>query len=225
MATRAVIQTTLMLIVLGAILLGAAGRWDWPQAWVFLAEVGISSLMVSLWLARHDPALLESRLSRPFHGEQQHWDRLFLVGAFVAFGGWMALMGLDADRFGWSHIPLWVEALGAVLVALCMILVWQVFRYNSFAAPQVRIQSDRGQHVVTEGPYRVVRHPMYAAAVFYFVGAPLLLGSWWGLLAVPFYVAGIGARAVGEERMLRQALPGYDDYARRVRFRLIPGLW
>jgi protein-S-isoprenylcysteine O-methyltransferase Ste14 len=100
-----------------------------------------------------------------------------------------------------------------------------VFRYNSFAAPQVRIQSDRGQHVVTEGPYRVVRHPMYAAAVFYFVGAPLLLGSWWGLLAVPFYVAGIGGRAVGEERMLRQALPGYDDYARRVRFRLIPGLW
>jgi protein-S-isoprenylcysteine O-methyltransferase Ste14 len=112
-----------------------------------------------------------------------------------------------------------------VLIALCMILVWQVFRSNSFAAPQVRIQAERGQHVVTDGPYRIVRHPMYAAALFYFLGAPLLLGSWWGLLPVPFFMASLGARAVGEERMLRQGLPGYDDYTRRVRFRLIPGIW
>jgi protein-S-isoprenylcysteine O-methyltransferase Ste14 len=115
--------------------------------------------------------------------------------------------------------------LGALLIALCIFLVWQVFRANSFAAPQVRMQTERGQRVITEGPYRIVRHPMYAAALFYFLGAPLLLGSWRGLLPVPVFMVALGARAVGEERMLRQALPGYDEYARRVRFRLIPGVW
>jgi protein-S-isoprenylcysteine O-methyltransferase Ste14 len=225
MGTRALVQTTVWFIVLGGILFVAAGDWTWPQAWVFLAEVEISSLVLCFWLARHDPALLESRLSRPFHGDQRHWDRMFLVGAITGFGAWMVLMALDARRFGHSYIPLWTQGLGAVLIALCMVLVWRVFRCNSFAAPQVRIQAKRGQHVVTDGPYRIVRHPMYAAALFYFLGVPLLLGSWWGLLPVPFFMAGLGARAVGEERMLRQALPGYDDYARRVRFRLIPGVW
>jgi protein-S-isoprenylcysteine O-methyltransferase Ste14 len=225
MVARALIQTTLLSIVLGALLFGAAGGWDWPQAWIFLAEVEVSSMLVSVWLARHDPALLESRMSRPFHGEQKRWDRLFLAGAFIGFGGWMVLIALDARRFGFSHVPLWAQALGAVLIAACMMLVWRVFRYNSFAAPQVRLQPERGQHVVTDGPYQIVRHPMYAAALLYFLGVPLLLGSWWGLLPVPFFMAGLGGRAVGEERMLRQALPGYDDYARRVRFRLVPGVW
>jgi protein-S-isoprenylcysteine O-methyltransferase Ste14 len=225
MLTRALIQTTLFFIILGAILLVAAGDWRWPQAWAYLAEIEITSVIVCVWLARSDPALLESRLSRPFHGDQQHWDRLFLMGALIGFGSWMALMALDARRFRWSHVPALVELLGAVLIALCMILVSWVFHSNTFAAPQVRIQADRGQHVISDGPYRIVRHPMYAAALFYFLGVPLMLGSWWGLLAVPFFTAAIGGRAVGEERMLRQALPGYDDYARRVRFRLIPGLW
>jgi protein-S-isoprenylcysteine O-methyltransferase Ste14 len=225
MVTRALVQTTLLSIVLGALLLGAAGGWDWPQAWIFLVEIEVSSMLVSVWLARHDPALLESRMSRPFHGEQKHWDRLFLAGAFVGFGSWMVLIALDARRFGFSDVPLWAQVLGAVLIAACMVLVWLVFRYNSFAAPQVRLQPERGQYVVTEGPYRVVRHPMYAAALLYFLGVPLLLGSWWGLLPVPFFMAGLGARAIGEERMLRQALPGYDDYTRCVRFRLVPGLW
>src|SRR6202030_2397998 len=108
----------------------------------------------------------------------------------------------------------WAQGLGVVLIALCIIFVWQVFRYNSFAAPQVRIQSDRAQHVITSGPYSIVRHPMYAAAILYFVGVPLLLGSAWGLLAVPLFILGFAARAVGEERLLRQSLAGYDDYAK-----------
>jgi protein-S-isoprenylcysteine O-methyltransferase Ste14 len=225
MGTRALVQTIVWVVILGACLLIASGDWTWPQAWVFLAEVGISSVMVTVWLARHDPALLESRLSKPFHGDQQRWDRLFLACAMLGFGGWMVLIALDARRFAFSQVPVWAEGLGAVLIALCMVLVWQVFRYNTFAAPQVRIQADRGQHVITDGPYAIVRHPMYAAALFYFLGTPLLLGSWWGLLPVPFFMACLGLRAVGEERMLRQALPGYDAYARQVRFRLVPGFW
>jgi len=224
MGTGSLARTTGWLIAMAAILFGTAGSWDWPQAWVFLAESAISAVAIGAWLARHDPALLEARLSG-FHRDQKHWDRVFMAGAFAAFILWLVLMALDAKRFGWSAVPLAVQGLGGVLIAGCMVLVWLVFRSNSFAAPQVRVQAERGQQVVTEGPYRIVRHPMYAAALFYFLGVPLLLGSWWGLLPVPLFMAALGARAVGEEGMLRQALPGYSDYARRVRYRLVPGLW
>ncbi|MEA2737113.1 MAG: hypothetical protein QOH05_420 [Acetobacteraceae bacterium] len=224
MAIRGLIQTTIWFVVMAAILFGAAGSWDWPQAWIFLAESWISACIVGVWLARHDPALLEARLSR-FHPDQKPWDRIFLVGAIIGYLGWITLIALDAGRFRWSRTPLPAQGLGFLLIASCMALVWLVFRSNSFAAPQVRLQADRGQRVITGGPYRIVRHPMYAAALLYFIGVPLLLGSLWGLLPIPIFVAALGARAVGEERMLRQALPGYDDYARRVRFRLVPGVW
>jgi protein-S-isoprenylcysteine O-methyltransferase Ste14 len=224
MGTRRNVRTALWLIGMGAILFTAAGDWRWPQAWAFLAESAVSAFAIGFWLARHDPALLEARTTQPFHPGQSAWDRFFLASAGIAFVGWLVVMGVDR-RFGRSSEPIWLQGLGAVLIALCMIFVWQVFRYNSFAAPQVRIQADRGQYVVTAGPYRIVRHPMYAGAILYFTGVPLLLGSCWGLLPVPIFIVGLGARAVGEERMLRQALFGYDDYAKRVKFRLIPGLW
>jgi hypothetical protein len=93
------------------------------------------------------------------------------------------------------------------------------------AAPQVRVQIERQQRAITDGPYRIVRHPMYAGALLMFVGTPLLLGSWWGLLFVPLGALGIGLRAVGEERMLSRELAGYEEYTRHVRFRMVPGLW
>jgi protein-S-isoprenylcysteine O-methyltransferase Ste14 len=148
-----------------------------------------------------------------------------MFAAAIVFIGWMVTIALDARRFGWSHVPPSVQALGAALIALGMIVVWQTFRFNTFAAPQVRVQAARGHRVVTDGPYRVVRHPMYTGAMLFLLGMPLLLGSWWGVAAVPFLVAGMAPRAVGEERMLRRELSGYDEYARRVRFRLIPGVW
>jgi protein-S-isoprenylcysteine O-methyltransferase Ste14 len=199
--------------------LGVAARLGFP------GQIAISSIAVSLWLARHDPALLRARLSAPVQRDQRPWDRLFLAAGALVFVSWLALSALDARRLQWSLVPLWAQALGAVLIALCMIVVWQTFRFNTFAAPQVRIQKDREHRVITDGPYRIVRHPMYAGALLMFVGTPLLLGSWWGLLFVPVAVVGIGIRAVGEERMLRRELPGYDHYTRQVRFRMLPGLW
>jgi protein-S-isoprenylcysteine O-methyltransferase Ste14 len=225
MITRVVVQTTISLAAMGIILFVAAGDWGWPQGWAFLGEIAISSLAVSLWLAQHDPALLQARLSAPVQRDQQPWDRIFLAVGALVFVGWLALSALDARRFRWSLVPIWAQALGAVLIALCMIVVWQTFRFNTFAAPQVRIQKDREHRVITDGPYRIVRHPMYAGALLMFVGTPLLLGSWWGLLFVPVAMIGIGIRAVGEERMLRRELPGYDHYTRQVRFRMLPGLW
>jgi protein-S-isoprenylcysteine O-methyltransferase Ste14 len=224
MAVRALVESALWLGALAVLLFGAAGDWNWTQAWVYLAESVASGVVLCWWLARRDPALLQARMSR-FHPDQKPWDRVFLVGLMVAFVLWLVLIALDARRFCWSSVPLAAQVLGALLILLCMVLVWRVFAANSFAVPQVRTQQGRGQKVITDGPYRVVRHPMYAAATFYFLGVPLLLGSWWGLLPIPLFMAAFGARAVAEEHMLRQALAGYDDYARRVPFRLIPGVW
>ncbi len=223
--TRMVVQTTLWLAAMGAVLFLAAGDWRWPQAWVFLGELGVSSFAVSWWLLRHDPALLASRLSAPVRRDQMPWDRVFMVAVIIVFTGWMVLIALDARRFGWSHVALWAQLLGFVLIALGMAAVWQTFRFNTFAAPQIRVQAGRGHRVVTDGPYRIVRHPMYAGSVLWLLGMPLLLGSWWGVAAVPLLVAGLAPRAVGEERMLSRELPGYDEYASKVRFRLIPGIW
>jgi protein-S-isoprenylcysteine O-methyltransferase Ste14 len=216
---------TLWLAGMGAILFLAAGDWRWPQGWVFLGELGLASFALYFWLLRHDPALLESRMSAPLRRDQMPWDRIFMLAVLVVFTGWIVLIGLDARRFKWSDVPLWAQALGAVLIALSMIVIWQTFRFNTFAAPQVRVQATRAHRVVTEGPYRIVRHPMYAGSILWFLGVPLLLGSWWGVIAAPLLVVGMAPRAVGEERMLRRELSGYDEYARRVRFRLIPGIW
>jgi protein-S-isoprenylcysteine O-methyltransferase Ste14 len=225
MIARLVLQTAISLAVLAAILFLAAGDWAWPQGWVFLGEVALSMLAVNVWLVRHDPALLASRLSAPMQRDQRPWDRVFMLVGLVVFVSWLVLCALDARRFGWSPVPLYAQAIGAVLIALCMIVVWQVYRFNTFAAPQVRVQTERQKRAITDGPYRIVRHPMYAGALLMFVGTPLLLGSWWGLLFVPLGGAGIGIRAVGEERMLRRELPGYEEYTRHVRFRMIPGVW
>jgi protein-S-isoprenylcysteine O-methyltransferase Ste14 len=223
--TRMAAQTLLSLVVMGAILFLAAGDLRWPQGWIFLVEIGASSFAVSIWLLRHDPALLASRLAPPLQRDQEQWDRIFMAVLLVAFVAWMALIGLDARRFRWSAVPVWSQVLGASLIALCMILCWQVFRFNTFAAPQVKIQPGRAQQVITEGPYRFVRHPMYAGGSLLFIGTPLLLGSWYGLLAAPILIVAVSTRIVAEERMLRRELVGYDDYAKRVRYRLLPGLW
>jgi protein-S-isoprenylcysteine O-methyltransferase Ste14 len=141
MITRMVVQTAIWLAAMAAILLLAAGDWGWPQGWVFLGEVAVSTFAVNLWLARHDPALLASRLSVPVQRDQRPWDRTFMLVGLLVFINWLVLCAFDPRRFGWSRVPLCAQVIGAVLIALCMIVVWPVFRINSFAAP--RCASDR----------------------------------------------------------------------------------
>jgi len=225
MFLRAMVQTVGFVAVMGALLFIPTGDWLWTEAWWFLAQMAVNSVVFCAWLARTDPALLEARLSGPVAKGQAAWDRMFILGVMAAFMTWLALIGLDARRFHWSEVPTPAEVVGAMLTQACFLLVWPVFAANSFAAPQVRHQAERGQRVASSGPYRFVRHPMYSAAILYFIGVPLQLGSWFGLACAPFFVAAMGARAIGEERMLMRELDGYEDYANRVRFRFVPGLW
>ena len=211
--------------LMGVLLFAAAGDWRWPQGWAFVVIFLFGSILLSLWLMRHDPALLAARLGPLSQKGQPLWDKIFLIVFVLVWFGWLALMGLDARRWHSSDMPVWLNYVGGALVILGYLATMRVFRENSFAAPVVRLQSERAQRVIDSGPYSLVRHPMYASALLYLAGMPLLLGSWFGLLAVPLFIAGLAPRAVAEERLLQRELPGYAAYMTRVRFRLIPGIW
>ena len=225
LAVRLIAQTTLWLGFMAILLFWAADNWRWAQAWAFVMIFAAGSAAFGLWLLPRDPDLLASRLNPTPQRGQPLWDQVFL-GTFIGvWFAWLVLMGLDAQRWHWSNMPIWLNIFGGALVIAGFWATTFVFRANSFAAPVVRIQSERKQHVIDTGPYAFIRHPMYAAALLYLIGMPLLLGSWYGLLVVPLFIAGLAPRAVSEENLLKRDLPGYADYMKRVRYRLIPGLW
>jgi protein-S-isoprenylcysteine O-methyltransferase Ste14 len=222
---RLIVQTRGWLGLMGLLLFLAAGNWQWAQAWAFLAIFAVGSVAFSVWLLGRDPALLASRLGPLVQRGQPIWDRIFLLTFVFIWCGWLVLMALDAQRWHTSDVPPSLNIVGGTLVIAGFLATVLVLRENSFAAPVVRVQAEREQRVIDTGPYAVVRHPMYAAAVLYLAGMPLLLGSWYGLLIVPIMIAGMAPRAVFEERLLKRELPGYADYMTRVRYRLIPGVW
>ena len=191
---------------------------------MFLGIFAGLGLGVGLWLARVDPELLEERMRPPVRRAQRPWDRVLMAVAGLAFFGWLAEMGWEIGRWG-VRTPPWAQGTGALLVAGCFLGAAWIFHENRFAIPVVEGQQARGQRVVTTGPYAYVRHPMYAGVLFFFLGAPLLLGSRWGLLFAPLMLPLLVVRALGEERVLIAELPGYPEYAARVRARFLPGVW
>jgi protein-S-isoprenylcysteine O-methyltransferase Ste14 len=219
------IKTVLWLAFMAALLFVPAGTLAWPQAWIFLIEMFVCGILVTGWLYVHDPALLAQRMAAPVQREQAPWDRIFMICVMLFFCAWLAIMGLDAVRFQASHVPVWAQAIGAVGILLSQYFFWLVFRANSYAAPVVKIQKDRGHAIVTTGPYAYVRHPMYAGAIVLLLGTPVLLGSWYGLALAVILIVAFGYRAVMEERTLSAQFPEYAAYAARVRYRLIPLIW
>lgn len=230
MTPRVVLLSLLIQCVVGVTLSGLllflpAGTLAWPQGWVFLLLFTGCSLATDVWLLRKDPALLIARMKSPLAAGQRPRDRAVMTVILVAFVGWIVFMALDARRFGWSHTPLWAQVLGAGLIIATFWGWFRVLRANSFAATTIQLQRDRGQSVIDTGPYAIVRHPMYAYDILLMLGAPLLLGSLWGLAALIVFIPLLAVRALGEEAMLLAGLPGYADYVRKVRFRLAPGIW
>ena len=219
------IKAVLWILFMGVLLFGSAGTLDWPGAWIFMAEFIVAGLAVILWLARHDPGLLKERMRGPFQRGQAFWDKPFMAIIMVVWYGWLVLMALEAKRWELSHMPGGLIAAGALLIAIGYLIVWLTFRENSFAAPVIKIQAERGQRVISTGPYGIVRHPMYAGAILYMLGMPFVLGSWLGLLVLPLVLGALAVRIFIEEAALRKGLPGYGDYAARVRYRLVPGVW
>jgi protein-S-isoprenylcysteine O-methyltransferase Ste14 len=225
MPRKVLLQSLGFAVVLGLLLFLPAGTPAWPQGWIFLALFCGCSLATGEWLRKADPALFTERLKSPMSADQTPRDRAVMASLMLSLAAWIAVMALDARRFGWSAAPPWAEALGALLILLAFWGWVTVLRANSFAATRVRLQPERGQTVISTGPYGVVRHPMYAYSLLLMIGTPLLLGSLWGLLGLVLFVPLLAARLQGEEAMLREGLPGYRDYAGKVRYRLVPGVW
>ena len=225
MIAKLTVQTCLGLALMAMLLFVSAGTLHWPAAWVLLAELGILGFASGLWLAWTDPDLLRERMSPFVQRDQEASDRTLMKIISIAFVVWLVFMPLDACRFGWSHVPLWVRWIGAIAIAVSLAIVHWTVLENRYAVVVVRIQRERGQHVITTGPYRFVRHPMYAGAILLFVGTPLLLGSWYGLIGAAIIMALFCVRITIEERTLRAELEGYTEYAAGVPYRLIPGVW
>ncbi len=214
-----------MFVVFGLALFLAAGTVVWLSGWVFLVLFFGFTIALTGWLLRHNPGLLQERMTGVGKPNQPTWDRVFFAVVQVIFLAWLVLMPLDAVRFRWSQVPGWLQVVGAVLLLCSFYLFFLAYRENPYLSPAVRIQSERGQTVISTGPYRYVRHPLYAGVIPFVVGTTFLLGSWYGLLELIFVVPGVAFRAVREERLLLAELPGYDTYMARVKYRLIPYIW
>jgi protein-S-isoprenylcysteine O-methyltransferase Ste14 len=229
MARKALLAKGLLALIaefaaFAALLFVPAGTVLWLAGWVFMAIFFGFALAIVVWLGREDPELLVERLSTPIQRGQPLWDKVFVAALAPTFVVWLILMPLDAVRFGWSEVPGWLQllrALGLVL-SFCIFLT---FRENAYLAPVVKLQEERGQSVVSTGPYRYVRHPMYSSMFMFFPGSALLLGSWGSLLLCPVLLGILVWRTALEDRMLKNELAGYDEYARNVRNRLIPRVW
>ncbi|MCI0434872.1 MAG: isoprenylcysteine carboxylmethyltransferase family protein [Gemmatimonadetes bacterium] len=225
MTQRLVRKSVVGLAIMLVLLFVPAGTLAWPAAWVFLLEFSLASALITRWLLRHNPALLEERMKPLIQREQKPWDRILMAAFLFLWCGWFVVMSLDAARFRWSEVPLWLQVLGAIAIAVAMYIMHVIMRTNSFAVPVVKIQAERGHRVISDGPYAIVRHPMYGGTLLLIAGIPLLLGSWWGLALSPVLILLFAVRAVMEERTLMAELPGYADYATRVRYRLVPMIW
>jgi protein-S-isoprenylcysteine O-methyltransferase Ste14 len=218
-----VIISFFYLLVFLPILFFIAGDWRWTEGWIFSIIFFLLSFGTVIYLYFKDPALLNERFGAPIQKNQKGWDKILLLLFFPGFLVWYFIMPLDAERFGWSpEFPFWVKIIGTILFTLSFIIIFEVLRENTFAAPVIKMQKERGQKVISNGLYGVVRHPMYSGAVLLFIGSPLLLGSIWGLVIGFLLIMTLAIRIFGEEKMLKQELPGYDEYMNKVRWRLIP---
>ena len=224
LALKALAYLVISFLMMALAMFLAAGTIAWPAGWICLILI-FGWLLVGIGLLlKYNPGLLEERLSLS-QPNQKAWDKVFLLLYELFLFAWLVLMPLDAVRFHWSQMPLLLQVVGAIALVASFLLISLTFRENAFLSPAVRIQEERGQTTISTGPYHYVRHPMYAGGLLLFLGTPLLLGSWYGLLLFLLFIPGIAVRAVLEERVLRKELPGYDAYMAQVKYRLIPYVW
>jgi protein-S-isoprenylcysteine O-methyltransferase Ste14 len=213
---------TKLISVLRILLLAPAWTLDYWQAWVYLLVFAASSALITSYLWNRDPKLLERRIKAGPAAEDEKSQKLIQILASLAFIAAMVLPSLD-HRFSWSAVPLPVMVAGDVLVALGFLIVFFVFKENTFAAATIAVAAE--QKVVSTGPYAVVRHPMYSGALVMLIGTPVALGSWWGLLMFIPMTFIIARRARHEERFLFKNLSGYKEYCQIVRYRMVPFVW
>lgn len=200
-----------------------AGRVDWLRAWILIG-VSVVIMLTNLALAlRFNQDIIRERLQKPVFTHPE--DKVYFILLMTAFLGMLIIPGLDAVRYRWSSISFGWVYLGLAMYALGDIPVAWALAVNPFLQTTVRIQPERGHRVITTGPYRFIRHPMYAGSIFMYLGWPLILGSLWSYIPTIVLIATVIARTILEDRVLKNELPGYSDYSEQTQYRLIPGIW
>jgi protein-S-isoprenylcysteine O-methyltransferase Ste14 len=222
LAARAARSLAFFMLFMAAILFAAAWTFAWWQAWLYLVVFGASVGFITVHFLKADPDLIERRLKAGPGAEKERSQRIIQTLASVAFVVVFIVPGLDR-RFGWSSVPALIVIAGDLLVVLGLVIVFLVFRENSYTSGVIEVGT--AQPVIATGPYGVVRHPMYSGALVMVFGIPLALGSWWGLLAWLPMAALMVVRLLDEERYLAVNLPGYAAYRAGTPWRLVPKVW
>ena len=212
----------ILFVVMASLLFIAAGTFHYWQGWLFLAVYFAPSFAITVYLMKKDPALLARRMSGGPFAEKEPVQRIVMSIASLCFIGLIVLPGID-HRIGWSQLSPYVALAGDLLVLTGWLGIFFVFRENSFTSATIELAAD--QRVISTGPYAWVRHPMYAAALVMLSGIPIALGSWGVLFIVIALLPALIWRLTDEEKFLARHLPGYEEYRRRVSYRLFPGLW
>lgn len=208
-----------LLIWVGILVFLPAWSLHFWQAWIFWLILSASGSLINVYFLKRDPSLIARRLPS---AERESSQRIIQRFATVLFVTEIVVSGLD-HRFHWSDVPPMLVVSGDLLVAMGFVAIFQVFKENSFASSIIEV--NRTQSVISTGPYRIVRHPMYAGALLIAVFTPLALGSYWALLLFPLMSLTTMWRLLNEENFLARHLPGYDEYRLKTRYRLIPFVW
>ena len=218
---RAIVSLICFFSFLAVVMFLPAGI-GWWKGWLFLAVFLLQMAIAAVYIWRTNPDLFIAR-SRMQKGTKG-WDRVLFYVLQVVLLAEFPVAAFD-DRYHWSSAPVWVFGLGYALFTAGMVGCFWVLSVNKFAEMGVRIQTERGHKVIDTGPYAVVRHPMYVACFLLFPGIALALGSFWALIPAALVSVVLVVRTVLEDRTLQNELEGYKEYASRVRYRLIPGVW
>lgn len=216
-------QLLFQLVGTGALLFLCAGSVAWPRGWLYLAMSFATMVALTVWVLPRNPEVIAAR--GRLHRETAGYDKV-LLPFYTLFAAALFVVGaLDNGRFGWAPLSWPWSIAGAVLLVLAMIPVAGAMGVNRNLETTMRIQRDRGHAVATDGPYRVVRHPMYAGSLLHFPAIALVLGSTWALVPAAACLVWVVIRTALEDRALHRDLPGYEAYAQRTRYRLVPGVW
>jgi protein-S-isoprenylcysteine O-methyltransferase Ste14 len=226
LSPRYLIRLTATYLLIPVLLFAAGWDFGWWQAWVFTVLIVAAGFGSRFWGERRHPGLLAERAKFGQTSDIKSWDKILapLMAISISFP-LVIVAGLD-HRFGWtSAFPLWFNILGFVLIATGYTFASWALAENRFFSGVVRIQAERGHVVCDSGPYRIVRHPGYIGNILPLPGIALALGSLWALIPAIAALVIVVIRTSLEDRFLQEELPGYREYAKRVRYRLFPGIY